>query len=113
MKLIKKHGVKIGFGTDLQNSLDANKWQSKEFSLRAEYFTSTEVLQQATSNSADLLMQSGPLNTYGSFGLIKEGYLADLLVVNGDPTVNVALLENSRDNIAMIMKDGIVYKNKL
>ena len=42
-------------------------------------------------------------------GLVKEGYLADLLIVTKDPIANIALFQK-RENIAMIMKDGAIYK---
>jgi imidazolonepropionase-like amidohydrolase len=42
-------------------------------------------------------------------GLIREGYLADLLLVKGDPTEDVTLLQN-QDNLLAIMKDGAFWK---
>ena len=44
-----------------------------------------------------------------NIGLVKEGYLADLLLVNGDPTQDVSILQDS-DNFLMIMKDGNYHK---
>lgn len=40
---------------------------------------------------------------------IKEGYLGDLLLVNGDPLTDVAALLDAQ-RLAMIMKDGHIYK---
>lgn len=42
-------------------------------------------------------------------GLIKAGYLADLLVVEGDPTEDIRLLQD-RDKLLVIMKDGLYHK---
>ena len=42
-------------------------------------------------------------------GEIKPGYLADLLLVDGDPSQDVTLLQDA-DNIVMIMKDGRYHK---
>ena len=42
-------------------------------------------------------------------GMIKEGYLADLLLVDGDPLADVRILQN-RDRILAIMKDGKFHK---
>ena len=42
-------------------------------------------------------------------GLIKENFLADLLLVDGDPTVDITLLQDP-DNLLMIMKDGEYHK---
>jgi imidazolonepropionase-like amidohydrolase len=45
-------------------------------------------------------------------GQIKTGYLADLLLVKGDPTVDVALLQD-KNNLLAIMKDGKFHKSLL
>ena len=42
-------------------------------------------------------------------GLVKTGYLADLLLIDGDPTEDVTILQN-KANISLIMKDGHAYK---
>ncbi len=42
-------------------------------------------------------------------GQIKEGYLADLLLVRGNPVQDVSILQHQA-NLAMIMKDGICHK---
>jgi imidazolonepropionase-like amidohydrolase len=42
-------------------------------------------------------------------GQIKEGCLADILLVDGDPLSNLALLRDSRKILA-VMKDGVFYK---
>ena len=42
-------------------------------------------------------------------GLVAEGYLADLIMVDGDPLNDVRILQDT-DRIVMIMKDGAVYK---
>jgi len=42
-------------------------------------------------------------------GLVADGYLADLILVQGDPTENIKLMQD-RDNIKMVMKDGVFYK---
>ena len=44
-----------------------------------------------------------------NLGQIKEGYLADLLLVDGDPTHDVSILQD-RDNLLAIMKDGSFHK---
>ena len=43
-------------------------------------------------------------------GLVKKGYLADLLLVDGDPVADIELLQD-RDNLLMIMKDGEFHKD--
>jgi imidazolonepropionase-like amidohydrolase len=42
-------------------------------------------------------------------GQVKEGYLADLLLVRGNPVQDVSILQHQH-NLAMIMKDGVAHK---
>jgi imidazolonepropionase-like amidohydrolase len=45
-------------------------------------------------------------------GLIKPGYLADLLLVDGDPVKDITLLQK-RDALLMVMKDGQYHKTPM
>ena len=45
-------------------------------------------------------------------GLVKEGYLADLIMIDGDPVKDIRLFQD-RDNILMVMKDGAYHKGPL
>ena len=47
----------------------------------------------------------------GKLGVVEEGALADLLLVDGDPIENIKLIEDPDKNFVVIMKDGKVYKN--
>jgi imidazolonepropionase-like amidohydrolase len=66
----------------------------------------------ATAGNAELLALSGPRNPYpGKLGVVEEGALADLLLVDGDPIANIKLLEDAEKNFLVFMKDGRLYKN--
>ena len=68
----------------------------------------------ATADNAELLALSGPRNPYpGKLGVVEDGALADLLLVNGDPLQNMRLLEDPSRNLSVIMKNGQVVKNEL
>jgi imidazolonepropionase-like amidohydrolase len=57
---------------------------------------------------------SGFINPYpGKLGVVEEGALADLLLVDGNPLENLKLVADPDKNFLIIMKDGIVYKNTL
>jgi imidazolonepropionase-like amidohydrolase len=57
---------------------------------------------------------SGKRNPYpGKLGVVEEGALADLLLVDGDPIANINLVADPDKNFVVIMKDGKVYKNIL
>lgn len=43
-------------------------------------------------------------------GQVREGFLADLLLVDGDPLKDVAILQD-KNKLTMIMKDGVMYKD--
>jgi imidazolonepropionase-like amidohydrolase len=112
MKLAKKYHVKIGFGTDLINGLEMQARQNREFTLRGRWFSPVEILRQATSGNAGLLAMSGPRNPYpGKLGVIEPGAYADLLLINGDPLADISILEHPDAALALIMKDGHIYKD--
>lgn len=111
-ELAKKYKVKIVFGTDVVWNAEDAKKQNDELVNRAKYFTNAEVLAQATSTAGELLQLSGAVNPYpGNIGVIAEDAFADILLVNGDPLEDISILANPEDNIALIMKDGKIYKN--
>ena len=68
----------------------------------------------ATGTNAQLLALSGKRNPYpGKLGVVEEGALADLLLLDGDPIANIELIEDPEKNLLIIMKDGSIYKNAL
>lgn len=114
MKLAKKHKAKITFGTDFVGSLEIKSKQLEELTNRTKWFTPAEILRQATSNSGELMALSGPRNPYpGKLGVIEEGALADLLLVEGNPLENIELMTDPENNLVLIIKDGVIYKNTL
>ena len=114
MRLAKKYHVKLGFGTDLVFGLDQMTRQNREFTLRARWFSPLEILRQATSGNAELLAMSGRRNPYpGKLGVIEEGAFADILLIDGEPLKDITLLEHPEAALALIMKDGRIYRNQL
>jgi len=68
----------------------------------------------ATSGNAELLALAGPRSPYeGKLGVVEEGALADLLLVDGNPLEDLSLVADPASNFLVIMKDGEVYKNLL
>ena len=68
----------------------------------------------ATSTNAELLALSGKRNPYpGKLGVVEQGALADLLLVDGNPLENIDLVADPGKNFLVIMKDGTIYKNTL
>ena len=78
------------------------------------WYSPAEALIMATSTNAELLALSGQRNPYpGKLGVVEEGALADLLLVDGDPLANIALIADPAKNFVVIMKDGKLHKNSL
>jgi len=72
------------------------------------------VLKMATSGNAELLKMCGPRDPYpGAFGVVEEGALADLILVDGNPLENLDLVIDPARNFVVIIKDGKTYKNML
>ena len=71
------------------------------------------MLAQATSQAADIIRMSGKLNRYGNFGEIREGWVADLLLINGEPLQDLSVLSNPDTGLALIMQGGKIVKSAL
>lgn len=101
-----KYKIPIAFGTDLWGP-EAQRDQLRELEMRKELDSAANIIRSATVVNAELLMQKGKL------GVISEGAYADLLVVDGNPLVNLNVLLRPDENLKLIMKDGVIYKNEL
>jgi imidazolonepropionase-like amidohydrolase len=113
-KLAKKYNLKTAWGTDNLYSPQGATRQGAKLAKLVRWYTPAEVLKMATSSNAELLALSGPRNPYpGKLGVVEEGALADLLLVNGNPLENIQLIENPAKNFVVIMKDGKIYQNLL
>ncbi|WP_349017078.1 amidohydrolase family protein [Bradyrhizobium sp. Arg237L] len=112
--LAKKYGIKTAFGTDILFSQALAERQGAMLADLTRWYTPAEALAMATSTNAELLSLSGPRNPYpGKLGVVEEGALADLLLVDGNPIDNIKLVEDPAKNFLVIMKGGKVYKNLL
>lgn len=111
IKLIKKYDITTGFSTDLVFGM--YPMLTREFTERALYWSPVEVLIQATSESAEVIRLAGKLNRHGFFGEIREGWVADLLLINGEPLEDISVLRDPENNLALIMKAGEIVKNQL
>ena len=113
-ELAKKLGVKLAWGTDFLFEPGLNVEQNTFILALREWFTPAEILKMVTHDNAELLALSGLRSPYaGRLGVVEEGALADLLLVDGDPLANLQLLADADRNFRVIMKDGKIYKNSL
>jgi imidazolonepropionase-like amidohydrolase len=78
------------------------------------WYTPAEALAMATGTNGELLRLSGRRNPYpGKLGVVEQGALADLLLVDGNPLENINLIADPERSFVIIMKDGKIYKNSL
>ncbi|PCD89730.1 hydrolase [Vibrio mediterranei] len=114
IELAKKYEVPIAFGTDMLFDPSLANKQGKFLTKLTPWFEPWEILKMATHDNAQLLKLSGPRDPYpGELGVIKEGALADLVLVDGNPLEDIKLVANADKNFVLIMKDGKIYKNSL
>ena len=113
-RLVQKHHIKTAFGSDLLFSPTLATRQGIMLNNLRRWYSPAEILRMATSANAELLGLSGPRNPYaGKLGVVEAGALADLLLVDGNPLDDIALLGDPEKTLVVIMKDGKVYKNTL
>ena len=108
-------GVPMSFGVDSYGSLDAFRFNSQAITVRKKLFSNEEILEMLFQNNRKLLEMSGSRLPYqeGPLAIIEPGAYADILLVEGDPTEDVAVFSDWENNIDLVMKDGIIYKNEL
>jgi len=105
LEICKRHGVPVAYGTDLLGQLQVA--QSNEFTLRAEVLSPAEIIRSATTIGAEVVRMEGKI------GCLKPGAFADLIVVDGNPLLNLKLLQEEGRHLSLIMKGGRFHKNRL
>lgn len=107
----KAAGVKLAWGTDFLFDPALNEQQNAYLLKLKPWFTPAEILKLATHDNARLLALSGPRSPYqGELGVVREGALADLILVDGDPLADIDLIADPARNFVLIMKDGAIVK---
>jgi imidazolonepropionase-like amidohydrolase len=110
--LAKKYKIKTGWGSDTLFDAKLAARQGAQLAKLTRWYKPPEILRMATGDNGDLLALSGLRSPYeGKLGVVQEGALADLLLMNGDPLANISLIEDPARNFSVIMKDGTIYKN--
>jgi len=105
VRIARAEGVPVVFGTDLLGHM--HERQSGEFALRTAAMSPVEALQSATITAARLMRQEAHI------GQLVPGAWADLLVVDGDPTLGLEMLADPVRGIRLLMKAGRVLRNEL
>lgn len=93
-------GVEIAFGGDVGVFTHGENFRELEMMV-AYGMEAKKVLESATSVNARVFHLK-------DLGEIKEGYLADLIAVKGDPVKDIRMMQH----VPFVMKDGAIYKNE-
>ena len=102
LSILREAGVTMAFGTDLLG--EAHVRQSEEFAILARVLPSAEIVASATTIAARLIGMEG------SLGVIAPGAIADVLVVQGSPLEDAAILADHQRNIQLVMKAGKIHR---
>jgi imidazolonepropionase-like amidohydrolase len=99
-----RSGMKIAAGTDAGTPFNPHGELPTELGLMVEFgLSATEALVAATRNAAE------NLDVLHDLGTLEVGKLADLIVVDGDPTKDIAATRR----VTLVAKEGTIYRNEL
>lgn len=105
LEMAHRAGVSIAYGSDLLGAMHG--MQSREFVLRTQVQTPSDIVRSATLVGAQLLRMDAQVGT------IAPGAYADLLVLDGNPLEDVGLLATPEESLLLIMKAGRMYRDRL
>jgi imidazolonepropionase-like amidohydrolase len=105
LEVLHRAGARVGFGTDLIGQ--TYDLQCTEFTIRSAVLTPFDILRSATSVNAAILGQADRL------GRVAPGFLADLIVVEGNPLQDVGLFTADGRHVPLVMKGGEILKDSL
>jgi imidazolonepropionase-like amidohydrolase len=107
MRELKRRGVRVLPGGDYGFAWNPNGTNARDLEhfVKLLGFSSMEAIVAATRLGAEMMMLGHEL------GQVRAGYLADLLLVDGDPLTDVSILQDQR-RLRAVMKDGVLYKGR-
>ena len=105
MKELKKRGVRVLPGGDYGFAWNLNGTNARDIEhfVNLLGFSPMDAILAATKLGGEIMKMGNEL------GQIKPGFLADVLLVDGNPLANVKILQDA-DKLLAIMKDGQFHK---
>jgi len=102
---LMRRGVRVVPGGDYGFAWNPVGRNLRDLELFVDWFrfTPAEALRAATQYGGQIMGMEEEL------GLVREGFLADLVLVDGDPVTDIRILQD-RDRLVAIMKDGVLHK---
>jgi len=104
MRELKRRGVRVLPGGDYGFAWNPNGSNARDLEhfVKLLGFSPMEAIVAATKSGGEMMMMDGEI------GQVRAGYLADLLLVRGDPLADIRLLQDKRRLLA-VMKDGVLF----
>jgi len=106
LRAMHKRGIRILPGGDYGFAMTPHCQNARDLEFFVKYLgmTPMEAIRSATLYGGQIMMKPDEL------GIIKDGYLADVLLVDGDPLANLSILRDPKRLLA-VMKDGVFVKS--
>ena len=106
LRAMHKRGIRILPGGDYGFAFTPHGQNARDLEFFVKYlgFTPMEAIRSATLYGGQIMMKEKEL------GVVKDGFLADLLLVDGDPLANLSILRDPK-RILAVMKDGVFAKS--
>jgi imidazolonepropionase-like amidohydrolase len=106
LSAMHKRGIRILPGGDYGFAMTPHCQNARDLEFFVKYLgmTPMEAIRSATLYGGQIMMKANEL------GVVKDGYLADLLLVDGDPLANLSILRDPK-RILAVMKDGVFSKS--
>jgi imidazolonepropionase-like amidohydrolase len=101
LRAMHRRGIRVLPGGDYGFAFTPHGQNARDLEFFVKYlgFTPMEAIRSATLYGGQIMMKPNEL------GVIKDGFLADLLLIDGDPLANLAILRDPK-RILAVMKDG-------
>ena len=105
LRAMHKRGIRVLPGGDYGFAFTPHCQNARDLEFFVKYlgFTPMEAIRATTLYGGQIMMRPKEL------GLVKDGFLADLLLVDGDPLANLSILRDPKRLLA-VMKDGVFAK---
>ncbi len=115
MKWAKKHDLLIVTGGDMFGPAYNTRQADNMVWVKKIGFSDFEVMKMGTSSAAEVLSWSGEMNPYkdGTLGTIEEGGYADIVLMSKNPLKDISVLNDYKNTMKLIIKDGKIWKNTL
>ncbi len=115
MQWAKKHDLLIVTGGDMFGPAYNTRQADNMVWVKKIGFSDFDIMKMGTSSAAEVLSWSGEMNPYkdGTLGTIEEGGYADIVLMSKNPLKDIAVLNDYKNTMKLIIKDGKIWKNTL